>query len=139
MLVPLLCLGLGLLLGYLLFSHPRPQHNEWSVTIAMNIVTGASYPLTVKLTRRGKPVDLPAGATVVWGESPVGTVTADENDQSRATLVAGAVGATGQVTAQVTFTANGATEPTTLNLASGDLDVVEGDPDGGGIELGAEL
>jgi hypothetical protein len=135
----LLAFGLGLLLGFLLFGHPRPKQSDWSVKINMDIVSGASYPLTVTVTRKGKAVALPAGANIVWGDSPVGSVTVDPNDQTKATLVGGTVGATGTATATVNFTDPNTQEPVSLNVASGDLTVVEGVPDGGSIDVGAEL
>lgn len=133
-----LLFGLGLLLGYLLFSHPRAQDPEWSVSIEMDIVEGSSYPLTLK--RKGKDTALPQGANVVWGDAPaeLGAVTVDPNDATKATIVGGTPGATGTVTAKVTFNGHDG-NPKEVDAASEALTVVVGEPDGGNIEVGAEL
>lgn len=138
---PLLCFLLGLLVGFVLWFRPRKKHSEWSVYIAMNIISGGSYPLTLKLTRRGNPVALPAGASVIWGDSDpnLGVVTPNATDQAQAVIVAGVTGTTGTVTGKVSFNDPVTGNPVELDIASGSLTVVDGAPDGGSIDVGAEL
>lgn len=138
---PLLFFLGGLLLGFFLWHKPRTKHSEWSVKISMNIVSGASYPLTLSVTRKGKPVALPAGAAIVWGDTPaeLGVVTPDATDQTKAVIVGGTTGATGTVTGKVTFTDPSTGNPVEIDIASGSLTVIDGVPDGGDIAVGGEL
>lgn len=138
---PLLFFEFGLLVGFLLWFRPGKKHSEWSVYIAMNIVSGGSYPLTLKLTRKGKDVALPAGAAVVWGDTDpnLGAVAPDAADPTKATIVAGVTGTTGTVTGKVNFNDPVTGNPVELDVASGSLTVVDGAPDAGTIEVGAEL
>ena len=139
MFVPLLTFGLGLFIGFVLW-HKTQKEPEWRLQIIMDIVSGSSYPLNLKLTRNGKASSLPKGAVVAWGDSDpaLGAVSVDPNDATKATIVAGDAGATGAVTAKVTFTgADGNAKE--VDATSEALTVVVGEPDAGSIDVGAEL
>lgn len=114
--------------------------SEWRLSILMNIVNGGNYPLTLALTHKGRATTLPTGAQVVWtvSDPTLGAVTPDPNDPTKASLIAGDIGATGTVSAKVTFTgADG--NAAEVDATSEALTVIGGDPDGATIAVGAEL
>lgn len=136
----ILVLLAGIAIGLDLERRRGAKENEWRLNITMDIVTGSSYPITLTVTRKGKAAQVPAGATVTWAVSDesLGAVTVSPDDQTKATLVAGAEGGTGTVTAKVNFTGRDG-EPKELDATSDVLTVGAGDPDGAAIEVGAEL
>lgn len=106
----------------------------------MNIVAGGNYPLSLSLTHKGRATTLPTGGAVAWSVSDpnLGTVTPDPTDPTKASLVGGTLGTVGTVGVKITFN-DASNAPVEVDATSESLTVIDGQPDGAEIAVGAEV